>query len=95
MTQEEITKAKEEIVKAASITYGNAMRRALWGKTLACYMFTEGMKYQKTGKTPVDDLDKLMEGIGDALELKKALDEEKTDTKPSAKKEIVDITDWK
>ena len=27
--------------------------------------------------------------------LKKALDEEKTDTKPSAKKEIVDITDWK
>ena len=67
---------KEEIIKAASITYGNAMRRALWGKTLACYMFTEGMKYQKTGEMPVDDLDKIMEGIGDALELKKSLDEE-------------------
>lgn len=55
---------RKEIAMAAKVAYENALSKCYFGRELAAYMFCEGMKYQRTGIAPKNDL---MEALERAL----------------------------
>lgn len=56
MNKEEIKNS--EIYKAASIALSNGFMRAYDVSAMGHYMFIQGYRYAKTGKTPTSELDK-------------------------------------
>lgn len=55
--------SKEMIIKAADRAYTSGLTACYEGAQLAFYMFIEGMKYQKTGILPKNELQDLVDSI--------------------------------